>query len=61
MIGPKFCLEGCVTGLPSDIHRLNDLIDSEPDSTLYVMIPPAVIVPFARDLSGYTPAAPGLR
>jgi len=59
--GPRFCSEGCVTGLPSDIQRLNDLIDSEPDSTLYVVTPPAVIVPFARDLPGYTPAAPGLR
>jgi len=46
---------------PSDIQRLNGLIDSEPNSTLYVVTPPAFIVPIARDLPGYTPAAPGLR
>ena len=34
--GPKFCSEGCVTGRVDDIRQLNQLIDSEPGSTLTV-------------------------
>jgi hypothetical protein len=34
--GPKFCSEGCITGSAADMKKLNQLIDSEPGSTLYV-------------------------
>jgi RHS repeat-associated protein len=36
-LGPKFCSEGCVTGYPNDIKRLNGLIDLEPGSILKVV------------------------
>ena len=35
-VDSPFCSEGCMTGTPGDIQQLNKLIDSEPDSTLYV-------------------------
>lgn len=35
-LNPPFCSEGCVTGSPTDIRRLNQLIDGEPGSTLLV-------------------------
>ncbi|MGE5113324.1 MAG: RHS repeat-associated core domain-containing protein [Acidobacteriaceae bacterium] len=35
-LGPKFCSEGCITGFPKDIKKLNTLIDAEPGSTLKV-------------------------
>lgn len=36
--GPKkFCSEGCVTGTPTDIKKLNKLIDAEPSSMLIVV------------------------
>jgi RHS repeat-associated protein len=34
--GPKFCSEGCLTGSPADIKKLNQLPDAEPGSTLKV-------------------------
>jgi RHS repeat-associated protein len=34
--GPKFCSEGCITGLPRDIRKLNRLLDAEPGSTVMV-------------------------
>jgi RHS repeat-associated protein len=33
---PPFCSAGCVTGTPSDIKKLNRLLDAEPNSTLTV-------------------------
>lgn len=35
-LGPRFCSEGCITGLSNDMQKLNELIFSEPDSTLTV-------------------------
>jgi RHS repeat-associated protein len=35
-VSSPFCSEGCVTGNPDDIRRLNQLIDSEPGSTVSV-------------------------
>ncbi|EFA4986353.1 type IV secretion protein Rhs [Escherichia coli] len=35
-LGPRFCSEGCITGLSNDMQKLNELIFSEPDSTLKV-------------------------
>jgi hypothetical protein len=34
---PPFCSEGCITGTPHDIQRLNQRIDAEPGSTLRVV------------------------
>lgn len=36
-LGPKFCSEGCVTGRPADMRRLNQLLDAEPNSSLRVI------------------------
>jgi len=33
---PPYCSEGCVTGSAADMKKLNDLLDSEPGSLLYV-------------------------
>ncbi|EFX9774511.1 RHS repeat-associated core domain-containing protein, partial [Shigella sonnei] len=35
-LGPRFCSEGCITGSSNDMQKLNELIFSEPDSTLTV-------------------------
>ncbi|HFO3503798.1 TPA: RHS element protein, partial [Escherichia coli] len=35
-LGPRFCFEGCITGSSNDMQKLNELIFSEPDSTLTV-------------------------
>lgn len=35
-VNAPFCSEGCVTGTPKDIKALNKLLDSEPNSRLYV-------------------------
>jgi RHS repeat-associated protein len=39
-LGPRFCSEGCVTGTASDIQRLNQLLDAEPNSILEVVAQP---------------------
>ena len=36
-LGPKYCSEGCVTGTPEDIKKLNRLVDAEPGSRLHVV------------------------
>ncbi len=33
---PPFCSEGCITGSATDMQTLNELLDSEPDSSLEV-------------------------
>jgi len=40
---PPFCSEGCITGSPDNIKKLNKLIDTEPGSWLYVAPSPPVI------------------
>jgi hypothetical protein len=57
--GPRnFCSAGCVTGTAQDIQQLNQLIDSEPGSTLWVITPSVVIPPFVSGLPGYSPTSP---
>jgi len=34
---PPFCSKGCITGTPSDMKKLNQLLDAEPGSTLHVI------------------------
>ena len=59
---PPFCSQGCVTGWATDIQSLNQLIDSEPGSRLWVGPPiPPIIPSFDGSLSGYPtrpPASP---
>ncbi|EEU1440131.1 RHS repeat protein [Escherichia coli] len=35
-LGPRYCSERCITGSSNDMQKLNELIFSEPDSTLTV-------------------------
>jgi RHS repeat-associated protein len=52
---PPFCSDGCVTGSAGDIQSLNNLLDSEPNSTLWVGSPAIPQIPsFDNSLPGKT-------